>query len=79
MSTTLILPGDQYPLTDPAEIRDLLEHQLELVIDSGFGGLEQTTMVSLEDDVPKIVRQGAGDASIVTAGQVVPKAPPLRR
>ena len=43
MSTTLILPGDEDPLTDPDEIRELLQHQVDLVIDGGYCGLETTT------------------------------------
>ena len=62
MSSTLILPGEEYPLTDPLEIRDLLEHQLDLVIDGGFCGLEPTTVVNLEDDVPRVTRQGRGSS-----------------
>lgn len=61
MSSTLILPGDEYPLTDPLEIRDLLEHQLDLVIDGGFCGMEPTTVVNLEDGEPVITRQGRGE------------------
>jgi tRNA threonylcarbamoyl adenosine modification protein (Sua5/YciO/YrdC/YwlC family) len=61
MSTTLQLPGDEYPLSDPAEIRDSLEHQVELIVDGGYGGLDITTVVSLEDGVPEIVREGLGD------------------
>ena len=61
MSSTLILPGEEYPMTDPLEIRDSLEHQVDLVIDGGFGGIEPTTVVDLEDDVPVIVREGLGD------------------
>ncbi len=61
MSTTLILPGHELPLTDPEEIRDMMEHQLDLVIDGGFGGIEATTVVSLEDGYPTIVREGMGD------------------
>ena len=60
MSSTLILPDDEYPLTDPVEIRDLLEHHLDLVIDGGFCGLEPTTVVNLEDDAPRVTRQGRG-------------------
>ena len=63
MSTTLQLPGDEYPLSDPAEIRDLLEHQVELIVDGGYGGLEITTVVSLEDGAPVIIREGLGDMS----------------
>ena len=64
MSSTLQLPGDEYPLTDPDEIRDLLEHQLDLVIDGGFCGLEATTVINMEDDVPVVVRQGRGDTEL---------------
>ena len=64
MSTTLILPGDEYPLTDPDEIRDLMQHQVDLVIDGGYCGLETTTVVSLEEDYPVIVREGMGDTSL---------------
>ena len=64
MSTTLILPGDEDPLTDPDEIRELLQHQVDLVIDGGYCGLETTTVVSLEEDYPVIVREGMGDTSL---------------
>jgi len=68
MSTTLILPGDEYPLSDPGEMRDMLEHQVELIVDGGYGGLEITTMVSLEGAAPEIMREGLGDISpFVTA------------
>lgn len=63
MSTTLQLPQDEYPLSDPEEIRDLLEHQVELIVDGGYGGLDITTVVSLEDGVPEIIREGLGDMS----------------
>ena len=64
MSVTLIMPGDEYPLTDPYDIRDLLEHHVDLIIDGGFCGLEPTTVVDLTGDVPEIIRQGMGDLQI---------------
>lgn len=64
MSTTLILPGDEYPLTDPHEIRDLMEHQVDLVIDGGFCGLEATTVINFEHDVPEVIREGMGDVAL---------------
>ncbi len=67
MSTTLILPGDEYPLTDPFEIRDLLEQQLDLVIDGGFGGLEPTTVINMENDTPEITRKGCGSTELFAA------------
>jgi tRNA threonylcarbamoyl adenosine modification protein (Sua5/YciO/YrdC/YwlC family) len=67
MSTTLILPGDEYPLSDPIEIRDMLEHQLDLVIDGGFCGLEPTTVVNMENDAPEITRVGCGETELFAA------------
>ncbi|MGQ9424659.1 L-threonylcarbamoyladenylate synthase [Gilvimarinus sp. F26214L] len=61
MSSSLILPGDEHPLTDPYDIRETLEHELELVIDGGFCGLEPTTVVDLTGDSPVVVRQGCGE------------------
>lgn len=63
MSSSLILPGDTYPLTDPYDIRESLEHQLDLVIDGGYCGLEATTVIDLTGDAPVLIRQGCGDAA----------------
>ena len=60
MSTSLILPGEGQPLTDPYEIRQLLQHDVDLVIDGGYCGMEATTVVSLIDESPELVREGAG-------------------
>ena len=46
------------------EIRDMMEHQVDLIIDGGYCGLETTTVVSLEEDYPVIVREGMGDTSL---------------
>lgn len=61
ISTTLILPGDEMPLTDPYDIREILEHQVDLVIDGGYCGLEATTVVDMTEEIPAIIRVGAGD------------------
>ena len=63
MSSTLILPGGSEPLSEPHEIRDRLEHEVDLVIDGGTCGLEPTTVVDLVSGVPIIARQGKGDFS----------------
>ena len=63
MSSTLIMPGDSDPLTDPYDIRETLEHQLELVIDGGYCGMEATTVIDMTGDAPELVRQGCGDAT----------------
>lgn len=60
MSVTLRMPGDEYPLIDPWEIRELLENQLDLVINGGFCGLEPTTVIDLVESVPVVVRAGRG-------------------
>ena len=61
MSSTLILPGEHMPMTDPYEIRDLLEHQLDLVIDGGYCDIEPTTVVNMTGDRPVVTRVGKGD------------------
>jgi len=66
MSSTLILPNDDMPLTDPYEMRDALSHQVDLIIDGGYCGFEPTTVIDLMDDVPQVIRQGRGDASVFT-------------
>ena len=63
LTTTLILPDDRLPMTDPEEIRARLEKQVDLIIDGGHAGSEPTTMVDLTGDVPRVLREGKGDAS----------------
>jgi tRNA threonylcarbamoyl adenosine modification protein (Sua5/YciO/YrdC/YwlC family) len=60
MSVTLIMPGDEYPLTDPYDIRDVLEHHVDLIVEGGYCGLEPTTVVDLSGESPVIIRQGMG-------------------
>jgi len=60
MTTTLRLAGDDLPMTEPQEMRDRLEHQVDLVIDSGRGGVESTTLVDLTASEPVVERQGVG-------------------
>jgi tRNA threonylcarbamoyl adenosine modification protein (Sua5/YciO/YrdC/YwlC family) len=61
LSTTLLLPGDEEPMTQGWEIKDRLDHQVDAVIDSGECGLEPTTVVDFADGYPEVVRRGAGD------------------
>lgn len=63
MTSTLMLPGESLPMTDPHEINIVLGHQLDLIIDGGFCGFEGTTVVDLIHELPMVTRQGAGDAS----------------
>jgi len=60
LSSTLILPGDELPLNDAEEIRERLEHQVELVMDAGSCGIDMTTVIDLTTDVPALIRQGKG-------------------
>lgn len=63
MSSSLILPGDTLPLTDPYDIKETLKHQLELVVDGGFCGLEPSSVIDLTGDHVEIIRRGCGDVS----------------
>ena len=68
MSVTLILPGESLPLSDPYEIREQIEHQVDLIIDGGYGGLEASTVVNLTDGDPQVTRVGCGDPSPFALG-----------
>ncbi|MDT7799993.1 MAG: hypothetical protein QOI78_3426 [Actinomycetota bacterium] len=61
LSSTLLLPGSEEPMTQGWEIKEELDHQLEAVLDSGDCGVEPTTVVDFSSGEPEIVRYGAGD------------------
>ena len=63
MSVTLILPEQETPLIEPEAIRDILGHQVDLIIDGGYCGIEPTTVIDLTSDEPQVLRQGKGDPS----------------
>ena len=65
MSSTLIPPGETQPLDDAPEIRERFEHEVDLVIDGGFCGVEPTTVISLIDGYPEVLRYGRGDVSFL--------------
>lgn len=60
LSMTLLLPDEQHSLNSGWEIRDALEHQLDLVIDAGACHAEPTTVIDLTEDTPQLIRKGAG-------------------
>jgi len=65
LSTSLILPGDKEPMTDPVEIAEKLCGRIDLVIDGGACGMDATTVVDLADGQAVIVREGMGDISAI--------------
>ena len=63
LSCTLMLPEDGEPLSDPYEIRDRLEHAVDLVIDGGWCGTEPTTVIDMTNGT-ELIRQGAGATAV---------------
>ncbi|GAB79336.1 translation factor SUA5 [Austwickia chelonae] len=63
LTTTLILPGHEEPMMNGWEVKDELDHLVDVVIDTGECGAEPTTVVDLSSGVAEILRYGAGDAS----------------
>lgn len=64
LTSTLLLPGEDEPMTQGWEIKERLDHLVDAVIDSGECGLEPTTVVDLSDGYAEVVRRGAGDAAL---------------
>lgn len=60
MSCTLIMPDEDFPVTDAEDVRKQLEHQVDLIIDGGHCGIEPTTVIDMQGDAPVIRRQGKG-------------------
>lgn len=63
MSSTLLLPGDELPMTDAREIQERLHHVVDAVIDGGNCGLEPTSVIDLAGPAPVVARRGKGDVS----------------
>jgi tRNA threonylcarbamoyl adenosine modification protein (Sua5/YciO/YrdC/YwlC family) len=61
LSSTLLLPDQDQPMTQGWEIKELLDHQLDAVVDSDDCGTVPTTVIDFSDDFPEIIRVGAGD------------------
>ena len=64
LSTTAILPDDEQPPSDGEELRARVEHDVDLVLDSGSCGIEPTTVVDLTGKRPEVVRKGRGAVEI---------------
>jgi len=67
MSSTLIMPGEEMPMTEAYEIRDVLEHHVDLVIDGGHCGVDPTTVVDMTGEVPEILRTGMGAPDFIAS------------
>ena len=63
LSSTLLLPDEEEPMTQGWEIKDRLDHVLDAVVDSGDCGTEPTTVIDFSDGEAEIVRRGAGDVT----------------
>ena len=63
MSSTLALPGEDHPLTDPLEIEERIGHQVDVIIDAGPTGLEPTSVLDLTGGDVQVLRVGRGDVS----------------
>jgi tRNA threonylcarbamoyl adenosine modification protein (Sua5/YciO/YrdC/YwlC family) len=63
MSSTLSLPGDAMPLTDPIEIEERIGHQIDAIVDAGATGIEPTSVLDLTSGSVEVLRAGRGDVS----------------
>lgn len=63
MSSTLLLPGDDLPLTDPLDIEARIGHEIDLIIDAGPTGIEPTSVIDLSSGTAQVLRVGRGDVS----------------
>ncbi|HZG05678.1 MAG TPA: L-threonylcarbamoyladenylate synthase [Streptomyces sp.] len=63
LSSTLLLPGEDEPMTQGWEIKERLDHVVDAVVDSGDCGTEPTTVIDFSDGEAEIVRRGAGDTA----------------
>lgn len=64
IGTTLQLPGDDHMLSDPDEVRERLDKQIDLIVDGGAGTLEPTTIVDLSGPEAELLREGRGDPAV---------------
>ena len=63
MTCTLMLPGEELPMSDPSDIVDSLSHEVDVILDGGNCGLEPTSVIDLTGAAPVVTREGKGDIS----------------
>ncbi|AAN56028.1 threonylcarbamoyl-AMP synthase [Shewanella oneidensis MR-1] len=63
MSTSLVMPDAEFAESDPEQIRDLLEHQVDVIIHGGYLGEKPTTVIDMSEDGFEVLREGAGDVT----------------
>lgn len=66
MSSTLSLPGDDLPLTDPVDIEERIGHDIDVIVEAGPTGIEPTSVLDLSGGTVEVVRAGRGDVSQFT-------------
>lgn len=65
MSSTLSLPGDDLPLTDPHDIEARIGHDIDVIVESGPVGIQPTTVLDLSHGTVDVLREGRGDTSML--------------
>lgn len=60
LSCTLILPGEEEPLNNAADVIEKLGHELDVIVDAPIGNPQATTVINMEGDRPVVTREGAG-------------------
>jgi tRNA threonylcarbamoyl adenosine modification protein (Sua5/YciO/YrdC/YwlC family) len=63
LSSTLLLPGAEHPMSDGWQIKEELDHVIDAVLDAGECGLDPSTVVDWSEGYPEVIRVGAGDPS----------------
>jgi len=66
MSVSLILPGAEFAMADPDEIRARLEHEVDLVIDGGLCSFQPSTVIDWHESSLRVLRKGAGDVAFLS-------------
>ncbi|MBV60392.1 L-threonylcarbamoyladenylate synthase [Abyssibacter profundi] len=60
LTCTALLPGDDLPLSDPDDVLDRLDREVDVIVDGGACSIDPTTIVDLSGDLPEVLREGQG-------------------